>query len=371
MAGLGAGAGGFEGDQARARNALQVRGQNMQAAEGAANRRFRREEGAREDALRREQLAQRGHEFNAGLEQRNQERMAAEGRDTRDFAESRRRFDLGAERQARQDAWGDAFNEQQMADARLRHEAAQVQFDEMMAGVRQSREQQENRKRMASSGVAMLMRAAYESPDGMAPPEAVEHVKRMLGEDGRGVMGLGFDQDGNSVLVMQQFGEDGKPRMNPNGTPALENVPFKQAQVRAMLGEWFGDAVPKAHDAVARTRSAQEAQVARQESQTAKQDARLNERHLGFLGRRVDAAERQLFKAESDGLGEGEVKRAQAYYDRAVKAYDDYMGGGGDASPTPSAEASSFEQARAWAKANPNTEKARQIMAYLEKRGLQ
>lgn len=257
---LGAGAGGFEGDTSRAQIALQARGQDITLRGQDMQRRMHGDDARRREVARRDEMAEqrrqfdtgvseRQRQFDAGMGQRNAERRAAEGRDARDFGESVRRFDLGLERQQREDAFSEMLKMQQLEDMRLKHQASQTQYDEMMAEVGKAREQRKGMEDLANSGIGMLLRAAYESDDGMAPAAAVGYVRKMLKDDN--IIGMGYDRngDGNFVLVMRQVDKDGNPVLDAGGNEAQEYKPFQADKARAILGQVYGDGVLKARDA--------------------------------------------------------------------------------------------------------------------------
>ena len=401
---LGAGAGAHEGDVQRAQLALQRRGQDIGVMEGERNRAFRLGESAREDTLRRDQMARQDRQFRDGLEQRNQERVSAEAREARDFDESVRRFDAGMGRQGRQDAWDEALKWQQLEDMRLRHDMARSQYGEMMAAANKGREQRENMERMAKSGIGLLMRSAIESPDGIAPPEAVDYARRMLGDES--IVGMGFDsRGGNMVLSMQQFDANGKPLTNQDGSPAIAMKPFVSDKFRAILNEVYGSDWERAADANAVTLG-RNAALERQPRKLNATEMSYYNKELAGLMRERDEARKALkglpehvrYEVKKDKKGrpvlvggqyqyetkDGKkvlsgagreafeaVREAQGEVDEFVGRYrgsgdgDDRDGGG--AYPEGGADGLSAEERDAleWARANPHDPRAQQILDML------
>lgn len=180
MGALGAAAGAFEGDNAR-----------------------------EEQSLRRAQLSQQGAMFGANLQQRQAEQQSADARDTRNFTENqardqrnftegvtradqqrqdsldvrgeqRRQFDLGENRAARQedrtarlDGWSEALKDQELKQRELQYAQAEDQFGKYKQAQQLEDEQLANRKRVAQTGTASLLRLAYESPNGIVTASAL------------------------------------------------------------------------------------------------------------------------------------------------------------------------------------------------------
>jgi hypothetical protein len=323
---LGAGAGAFQGDTARAQLALQRRGQDIGVMENERNRKLRREESAREDALRREQMAQQDRQFNAGLEQRNRERSAAEGRDARDFGESVRRFDAGEARQGRQDAWGELLKAQQIEDNALRHKAAQAQYEDFMKLRAKDDGQMAERKRQAQSLAGVMIRSALESPDGMMSPSQVAYFREKLGDDS--FYGTARDPKTGYVMMLNIARDaSGSLMADSNGNPlryqdgSLAVMPGKVFDVdrqRMIMGDWLGDGAVDALDkGYGQKAGAQEDRRAMQ--------------MLENLRRRAKDAGDRLGRAEASVTRNGsDIARYRDAFDKAeanLNAFEDSLSG--------------------------------------------
>lgn len=237
MAGLGAGAGAFEGDTERNRLAEQRRQANMQANIQRKRLNLDEEKAEKDDEFHREETQfnqqKQVAEFRADREQKawdrnRQEKLDAEAAEQKKWDRgkemwSKRRteaLDVRAQEQQafnqkrteKQDVWSEALHgltlekhEQEMAERNatleLYRQKAKHEAD-MLA----------NKQKMAKSHFAGLVMAAMESPNGVAPKEALDFYNEQTGSK---FVGFSMLQNRSALVAM----DDGKGNIVENYSP--------------------------------------------------------------------------------------------------------------------------------------------------------
>lgn len=209
MAGLGAAAGAFEGDNARAEQALQNKQINQRAEMFAAQQAQHRAD---------MELAQINRDADIGRDERRYQdttgRYNQSRKDALDVnAENARRFDVGESRAqrgearaqrgeertatldertearalktdarlARADDWANIINQQQREKRELEYKAAEESFSVYKDAQQLAREQRDNQKNLYKGQITDIVRLLSESPDGKIDKEAIALINEKLG----------------------------------------------------------------------------------------------------------------------------------------------------------------------------------------------
>jgi hypothetical protein len=236
MAGLGAGAGAFEGDRERARQAAERARLHEQQRQFNASLRQRRDE-AQQAAAERAQ--NREDTLNMRAEDRDwraQESKRMQSNADRQFGLQAGGQEFSQQRAEKQDEWTKALNEQKMAKQKQEMEFASAKFNQWKALADQEREELNQRKLLAQTGMASLMRLARDN-GGVAPLKAVQAVGQELGLELEGAF---FDNDGLFVVNAFKQDEQGRKVVVPNFFP-----PAIQAQMMRAMPGIFGEAAAK------------------------------------------------------------------------------------------------------------------------------
>ena len=237
MAGLGAGAGAFEGDTERNRLAEQRRQANMQANIQRKRLNLAEEEAEKDDEFRREatQFNQQKQvaEFRADREQnawnRNrQEKLDADAAEQKkwdrgkDMWGKRRTETLDAreqEQQAfnqkrteKQDTWSEALHGLTIEKHNKEMEERQATLDLYRKKAKHEEDMLANKQKMAKSHFAGLVMAAMESPNGVAPKEALDFYNEQTGSK---FVGFSMLQNRSALVAM----DDGKGNIVENYSP--------------------------------------------------------------------------------------------------------------------------------------------------------
>lgn len=297
MAGLGAGAGAFEGNQERARQAEARARINQQARQFDAQLRQRRDESQQAAA---ERAQNREDTLNMRAEERDwraQESQRAQGNTDRQFGLAERGQEFSQKRTAEQDEWTKALNEQEMARKKQEMEFATSKFEQWKILADKEREELRQRKLLGQTGMASLMRLAQEN-GGVAPLRAVQAVGKDLGLDLEGAF---FAEDGQFVVNAFSQDQQGKRIAVPNFFP-----PAVQAQMMRSMPGVFGEEAAKAVESSATDK--------REHTQAMERD---KQRYDSYL-QRSDA------RAESGSkLGEGAKAKIGVLTKRLAGAYDE------------------------------------------------
>lgn len=235
MAGLGAGAGAFEGDRDRAQRAAQAAQRAEQSRQFNANLRQRRNELQQTAAERAEDRDWRAQNREDTLNMRAEDRDWRAQESQRAQGNTDRQLGL-AERRAELDEWTKALNEQNMAKQKQEMEFATAKFNQWKTLADQEREELNQRKLLAQTAMASLMWLARDN-GGVAPLKAVQAAGQELGLD---LEGASFDNDG--VFVVNAFTQDehGQKVAVPNFFP-----PAIQAQMMRAMPGIFGEEAAK------------------------------------------------------------------------------------------------------------------------------
>ena len=189
MAALGAAAGAFEGDNARAEQEARRSQLSLQGASLAQNdRQF-----ADRQKLDREQLAA-GQEENALRRQDNIDALGIQqGNIDKRLAMDEKQFQAGQEdktyqrgRDERKDAWGEALSAQEMQDKQERIKLNRLQFDELDRASKTEREKLSNRQDLAKTGLGALALASLRN-GGIASQAAIELFNKQQEQAGTGI----------------------------------------------------------------------------------------------------------------------------------------------------------------------------------------
>jgi hypothetical protein len=237
MAGLGAGAGAFEGDQERARQAEARARINQQSRQFNASLRQRQAENKQAAA---ERAQNREDTLNMRAEDRDwrqQESQRTQSNADKQFGLQAKGQEFTQKRTAEQDEWAKALNEQEMARKKQEMEFATSKFEQWKTLADQEREELSRRKLLGQTGMASLMRLAQEN-GGVAPLRSVQAVGKDLGLDLEGAF---FAEDGQFVVNAFSQDQQGRRVAVPNFfTPAV------QAQMMRSMPGIFGEEAAKA-----------------------------------------------------------------------------------------------------------------------------
>jgi hypothetical protein len=225
MAGLGAGAGAFEGDTERNRLAEQRRQANMQANIQRKRLNLAEEEAEKDDEFRRETTKfnqqKQVAEFRAAREQdawnrSRQEKLDAEAAEQKKWdrgkdmwgkrrtealdVRDREKQDFEQKRAEKQDSWSEALHgltlekhEQEMAERK-------ATLDQYRQKAKHEADMLANKQKIAKSHFAGLVMAAMESPNGVAPKEAIDFYNTSTGSK---FVGFSMLQDRSALVAMQ------------------------------------------------------------------------------------------------------------------------------------------------------------------------
>ncbi len=247
MAGLGAGAGAHQGDKDREEASLRRAQLSQQDRQFAASR---DQQGRQFDASRQqqdrqfsEQVAQRQADrvqnqanIDTGREMELQRLNLGVSQHDREFGERKRQFDVNAERQgrgeqrvARLDEWDEVLKAEELKRRQLDYERNEGAYSQFLEAQKTETEQLANRKQLAQTGMASLLRLAYESPTGIAAKAAVDLFNKQNGTQIKEV----FLDPQTGLFSMDA--DDGQGGVVPNIMD-----PSKQEMV---LRQIYGDAV--------------------------------------------------------------------------------------------------------------------------------
>jgi hypothetical protein len=184
MAGLGAGAGAFEGDQERARQAAERARLHEQQRQFNASLRQRRDE-AQQAAAERAQ--NREDTLNMSAEDRDwrqQESQRMQSNADRQFGLQARGQEFSQQRAEKQDEWTKALNEQNMARQKQEMEFARERHKELKAKADQEREMLAKRKLLAQSTIGSAYILAKNN-NGRGPAALLPDLSEALQADVR------------------------------------------------------------------------------------------------------------------------------------------------------------------------------------------
>lgn len=173
MAGLGAGAGAFEGDQERARQAAERARLHEQQRQFNASLRQRRDE-AQQAAAERAQ----------DRDWRKQESQRMQSNVDRQFGLQARGQEFSQQRAEKQDEWTKALNEQTMAKQKQEMEFARERHKELKAKADQEREMLSKRKLLAQSTIGSAYILAKNN-NGRGPAALLPDLSEALQADVR------------------------------------------------------------------------------------------------------------------------------------------------------------------------------------------
>lgn len=233
MAGLGAAAGAFEGDNVRAERALKNKQLNMQQDQfNATQARMAKENDRQQGNIERGE-AENNWRFDASRRDAKKERDTNRFMDATKFDLNRQdqevdrtiradQFNAGerrAQRQegraARSDEWTDLLNTQAARNKELEYEANNLAYNEAQKRQTLLDEQQANKQKLAQSVTGVLIRAMAESPHKVLPPAFIEWAKEQ-------------DPDTFGRLSGGGRGEPGEPAFlsfkNDDGSDAAETI---------------------------------------------------------------------------------------------------------------------------------------------------
>ncbi|MDX9860929.1 MAG: hypothetical protein RBS99_08415 [Rhodospirillales bacterium] len=328
MAALGAGAGAFEGDNARAQRAAQAAQRAEQARQFDAQLQQRQAENKQAAA---ERAQNREDTLNMRAEDRDwrqQESQRMQSNADRQFGLQAGGQEFSQQRAEKQDEWTKALNEQNMARQKQEMEFATTKFEQWKTLADQEREELSQRKLLGQTGMASLMRLAQEN-GGVAPLRAVQAVGKDLGLDLEGAF---FAEDGQFVVNAFSQDQQGRRVAVPNFfTPAV------QAQMMRSMPGIFGEAAAKAVESSATDK--------REHAQAMERDKLRYDSYAERKPTVVSAGDKAKLGALSDELKEAydylryaapeDKPQAQTHVD-ALLAQIDAIEGGGQARPAQS-----------------------------------
>jgi len=236
MAGLGAGAGAFEGDQERARQAEARARINQQSRQFNASLRQRQAENKQAAAERAQNREDTLNMRAKDRDWRQQESQRMQSNADRQFGLQAKGQEFSQQRAEKQDEWTKALNEQNMARQKQEMEFAAAKFNQWKTLADQEREELNQRKLLGQTGMASLMRLALDN-GGVAPLKAVQAVGQELGLELEGAF---FDNDGVFVVNAFKQDEQGRKVVVPNFFP-----PAIQAQMMRAMPGIFGESAAK------------------------------------------------------------------------------------------------------------------------------
>lgn len=243
MAALGAAAGAFEGDNARAEQRANMARLSLQGAQLAqGDRQF-----DEQTKLARERMASAEAE-NAAQRRENADALALRQKNTdRQFALDEKQFQADRENDAyqrgrneRQDAWREALNAQEMMEKQERIKTNRLQFEELDRAAKMEREQLSNRQRLAKTGIGALALSALKN-GGIAGPAQIEAFNKQQEAAGTGIRvtsgvwskdGFAFKREGPAV------DQNGQPIQ---GKMAEYDELMNPAIARAIFKDEFGE----------------------------------------------------------------------------------------------------------------------------------
>lgn len=318
MAALGAAAGAFEGDNARAEQRArmaQLRLQGAQLAQG--DRQF-----DENNRLARERMAAAEAE-NAAQRRENAEYRAQQQSNTdRSFALQEKSFQAARENEAyqrgrndRQDAWGEALNAQEMMEKQERIKTNRLQFEELDRAAKMEREQLANRQRIAKTGIGGLALSAMKN-GGIASPAAIEVFNKQQEAAGTGIRVTSgvWSKDGFA------FKREG-PAVDQNGQPIqgkMAEYPelMNPAIARAIFKDEFGEDI------------AEEQSSAQREStkyENAKDIASLRgQRSRRFDAKQLEAIDTDIYEYENGLQVKGLAPEEKAHLEGQLKAAKEF-----------------------------------------------
>ena len=243
MAALGAAAGAFEGDNARAEQRADMARLSLQGAQLAqGDRQF-----DEQTKLARERMASAEAE-NAAQRRENADALALRQKNIdRQFAFDEKQFQAGRENDAyqrvrneRQDAWREALNAQEIMEKQERIKTNRLQFEELDRAAKMEREQLSNRQRLAKTGIGALALSALKN-GGIAGPAQIEAFNKQQAAAGTGIRvtsgvwskdGFAFKREGPAV------DQNGQPIQ---GKMAEYDELMNPAIARAIIKDEFGE----------------------------------------------------------------------------------------------------------------------------------
>lgn len=318
MAALGAAAGAFEGDNARAEQRARMAQLSLQGAQLAqGDRQF-----DEQTKLARERMAS-AEEENALQRRDNLDAMALRQKNTdRQFALDEKQFQAGREndlyqrgRNERQDAWGEALNAQEMMEKQERIKTNRLQFEELDRAAKMEREKLANRQRLAKTGLGALALSALRN-GGIAAPSAIELFNKQQEQAGTGIKVSGgvWSKDGFA------FKREG-PAVDQNGQPIqgkMAEYPelMNPAIARAIFKEEFGEDI------------AEEQSSAQREStkyEHAKDIASLRgKRATRFDAKQLEAIDTDIYEYENGLQVKGLAPEEKAHLEGQLKAAKEF-----------------------------------------------
>ena len=222
MAGLGAGAGAFEGDQERARQAEARARINQQSRQFNASLRQRRDE-AQQAAADRAQ--NREDKLNMRAEERDwrkQESQRMQSNADRQFGLQARGQEFSQQRAEKQDEWTKALNEQTMAKQKQEMEFARERHKELKARADQEREMLSKRELLAQSTIGSAYILAKNN-NGRGPAAILPDLSEALQSDVRAYYII---DDGTFAVDVAVKDEAGNERIvtNPFNPAAMADL---------------------------------------------------------------------------------------------------------------------------------------------------
>lgn len=318
MAALGAAAGAFEGDNARAEQRANMARLSLQGAQLAqGDRQF-----DEQTKLARERMASAEAE-NAAQRRENADALALRQNNTdRQFALDEKQFQAGREndlyqrgRNERQDAWGEALNAQELMEKQERIKTNRLQFEEIDSAAKMEREKLSNRQRLAKTGLGALSLSAMKN-GGIASPAAIEVFNKQQEQAGTGIRVTSgvWSKDGFA------FTREG-PAVDQNGQP----IPGKMAEypelmnpaiARAIIKDEFGEDI------------AEEQSSAQREStkyENAKDIASLRgKRATRFDAKQLEAIDTDIYEYENGLQVKGLAPEEKAHLEGQLKAAKEF-----------------------------------------------
>lgn len=318
MAALGAAAGAFEGDNARAEQRARMAQLSLQGAQLAqGDRQF-----DEQTKLARERMAS-AEEENAAQRRENADALALRQKNTdRQFALDEKQFQAGRDNDAyqrgrneRQDAWGEALNAQDLMEKQERIKTNRIQFDELDRASKMEREKLSNRQRLAKTGLGALALAALKN-GGIASPAAVELFNKQQEQAGTGIKVSGgvWSKDGFA------FKREG-PAVDQNGQPIQGKMAeydelMNPAIARAIFKDEFGEDI------------AEEQSSAQREStkyENAKDIASLRgQRATRFDAKQLEAIDTDIYEYENGLQVKGLAPEEKAHLEGQLKAAKEF-----------------------------------------------